>query len=328
MRPRDLNANDYYAARDAGKAPVRWLVIALGVLTAIAPLASAQDRPNRPLRKSDPQSQQHRPPLRDSEGRGGRQNPVKSLRLLDRISQDNPFRPSPQDIGPLEPGEEEDLLGFARARLPDIFGALSEIRSRNPEMFRNRMRDMLPRLRMLRRTFGENPQRAEWIVQYIQNTEKMQRMRRVWSQNKSNASAQQRARAEAQRLMAENMRIESRVMDDRAAELKHDRESLAEGEIDRLLSSDADMSAEPPVVAKMVGEIAAAENERQRAGLRDVLREMLLEKIDDRVDGLSHRAAAFRERAPAEIDARLDRLFSDTPDPQAPFATPPTDDRP
>lgn len=298
-------------------------LVALMILGGVALQTSYAQERDRPARRSADRPREQ--VGQATESRAGAVSTPRLRRLQERMAQESPLRPSPQDAAPLKPGEDQDLLGFARAKLPDVFTALNEIRARDPKAYRNRLQEMLPRLRMLRRTFVENPQRAGWIVQHIQNMERLQRARRLWRQNENNPNGRQRIRMEAQRMLTENMRIEARVLDDRVSELKRERTNLAAEERERLLADKADLSQEPALIAKMVTEIHDARDERQRAGLEDVLMEMLLEKVDQHLASLERRAATFRSGAPAELEARLEQLFSTAP---PAFAAPEGAERP
>src|SRR5262245_8235020 len=106
---------------------------------ALAGCAAAQDRPangkpngpgtRRPL--DGPRPADGNPPRPDRPG--DFQGPLPGL------GGPGPFRPQPEDLGPVRPGEEQALLDFARDNLPRVSRALTNLRSRNPQGFRERL---------------------------------------------------------------------------------------------------------------------------------------------------------------------------------------------
>ena len=222
-----------------------------------------------------------------------------------RALRDNPFRPAPQDLGPLRPGEAEQLLGFARQRMPHVYDALQRLRRQNPQRFDRRLADLAPRLRQLRRLFDEDPGLAKLLVEHIRNVEKLNRIRMFIARNRNRSEAVRRAAGEVRRIMADLRRIEIDVLQRRIDQLTRERDELVEQDFARLLDPSNDLLGEPPEIRRIVGRLRRARSERERSAIEQQLRNVCQRRIDERIGALQQRVRRMRSRAADEIEQRV-----------------------
>ena len=276
------------------------------------PGKAARPRPSkRPARDASA----HRPPGRDArphaprkppEGReeqGPRRPPRRRPR--GRALRDNPFRPAPQDQGPLRKGEADQLLRFARQRMPHVYDALRRLREQNPRRFDRRLAELAPRLRQLRRLFEEDPSLAELLVEHITHVERLNRIRMFIARNRNRPEVLRRAAGEVRRVMADLRRIETDVLQRRIQQLTKDRETLVEEDYARLTDPASDLLDEPPEIRRIVGRLRRAASDRERAAIEQQLRSVCRRRIDERIRMLRERVQRMRRNAAAEIDRRV-----------------------
>jgi len=304
------------ALRGAPRALWPW-VFALAWLAATQPEASAQSRGGRRPndRQAAQQNERSRDRGRDSQAarRDGPSHSSQRPRATFSPFDGNPFLPLPQELGPPSAEEAHELMFFARQRVRTVFDALDDLRRNAPGAFRGRLREMAPRLRMLRRLFDEDPRVAEAVVTHITNMEAIQRARRAWGASGSNPTRRQRIAAEVRRRAAENLRIERQVLLRRAERLEQERERLVQEEIERLTADDADLWAEPPPLRDLAEDVRQAASEREHDPALAALRAALEERLEHLTQRLRFRAEDITRNARGEIDRRLADLFHEGP---------------
>jgi hypothetical protein len=215
------------------------------------------------------------------------------------------FRPLPEDEGPLTPGEKQELTSFLRARVPSAHRWLQELRRRDPEAFDERLREAAPRLRQLRRVFERDPELGRKFIRHAQNLERLQRARRVWPRTERASERRERIRAAVRRLIAQNLRIEALVLDDRLRQLQEQREQRIDAWVSRLRSDEINLAGEPEEVRELVRRWRGASGQKRRAELEAELRRMCGERFDREIKRLRRRAELVRESAVEEVDRRL-----------------------
>lgn len=225
------------------------------------------------------------------------------------------IRPDPEDEGPVTPEEERELLQFARKHVPFVHGALAEMREASPERYRFRLETAAPRLRQLRRIFDREPALGRRILRYAENQQRIRTARRIWDESEERTPVlRRRLAAEVRPLMAENLRIELDVLDDRIRELTGERERAVDSEFRRLTREDADPAAQPDDVRELLRRYRASSDDAERAGLADRIREIGAQRVDDEVRLLRERAERMRSEAPREVDRRVGRAMDDRPE--------------
>lgn len=284
---------------------MRWNALAVLLLSAIGggglPLAAGQDRPatrevdsGRAQRPSDAQARPQRP------------RPAASLNdALPPLPGPNPFRPRPDDAGPVAPLEEVELLDFAQAHMPRLYERLNNIRQRDPNVFPRRIAEAAPRLRMLRRLFRDHPLLAPRVVAHIEKTELLRRAERLWNDAGENQTRKQRIENEARRILADLTEIEQELAAGRAREIEQTREEMVQSEVARLTAPNADLAGEPREVRFFVDAFHAAEDEASRAATRDDLRDLVWVTLDEQLEVLRERAALLEKNRRQIVDRRF-----------------------
>lgn len=273
-------------------------MISLALLASAFALtdATAQSPRSRPAPGGDARSPGDRPPPPPGGARFGGGLPT---------------RPGPEDLGPLKPGEGDELMTFARENVPNIHRNLTRARDRNPGEFRTALREAAPRLRQLRRMFQERPDVARKFVRHIENGEAIRRAARAYVASSANPNARARAENDIRRRIADNLAIERELLADRAEELDDKRTALVEREFNRVTAKDADLAPEPPAVRDAVRRFLASDDDDGRDLAADALRAAIGRQLDDEIQRCRNRAALLKRGSEREVDNRTRRLIED-----------------
>ncbi len=283
-----------------------WRCILVGfVAVSAAAAAAAQSRPGR----EQPFPAGAEAPARDDDGvppgevrrHGG---PGWGREFVTRW-----FRPAAEDRGPLEPGEDAELLAFAQEHMPRLHEALAALRTANPQLFQRKLGENAPRLRHLRRVFQASPELGQLIRKYSENQFELQRLaRRLRLRPGSEATAEQIVQ-EARPLVAENVQLEIDALELLRSLLDRHRGARIEARMRYLQDPAADLTAEPEWVRQLVGRLRAAGTaESERAAATAELRAGIEGQVEAEIAAAGERAAEMRERGAAEVDERLERF--------------------
>lgn len=220
------------------------------------------------------------------------------------------FRPQPEDFGPLRPGEDQEIQGFVRSRMPRVFRFLQQARQRNPQAVQARLREMLPRLRSLKRLADEDPRLGQRLIRYTENTLSMEMARRLWD---ARPSERGRIRQNLRKWVAENYRLELGALGDRLNALESSQDQRIDELIDLLTAPDANLDAEPAELREAVRNYQAAtspaERQQRMAQLRSICRKRLTQEIAtrrERLAGMQRDASKNIERRYREMIHRLE----------------------
>jgi len=294
---------------------LRGALLALTILL-VPPGLAQQRRPDGPQEPParEPQSRPFRP-NRDGLGQPPRRPLDRPLRpgerhsRMDRFAEINPFRPEPEDFGPLAPGEDEALLEFAQEYIPRVFRMLQELKRASPERYRFRLAQTAPRLRQLRRVAATNVELARRLVHHAEQIEQIrQAVRRMVQAGGDDPQMHERGLDIVRRRTRDLLTIEARVLNDRATELEQERETRIQKLIDELLADDADLSAEPPPLQAMIRQIRAAGGEESAPQL-ERLRARLRQRFDESIERLRSRVAEIRADLEGEVERRAEEFI-------------------
>ena len=226
--------------------------------------------------------------------------------LLDRVFGAPSMHPDREDFGPLQPGEEEQMLDFARDRTPRLYGMLNELRRRSPARFRENLEErLLPRLRQIRRLCEDNPAIGARLIDHIENQQSM--MRATFALRDRRLSDDERARVlnQVRGWEAANLRIEDAVMDDWIASLKAGRDDLLDRFIDLAQDPDANLAGEPEPLRTAIERLREVNDPEQRDVLLERVRDAVGRRIDDRIANMEERLARRRDNRDRELDERM-----------------------
>lgn len=280
-----------------------------------------EDRPPRPQRAARRSAQS--PPDRVDRPKTERPPDGREGRGTRPLAAELPIRPGPEDAGPLRPGEEEELFVFAQRALPaDMVNAMRRLRSRDPDGFRRVMEMRAPRLRFLRRLFEINPQLARDIVDHAANMNAIRRAREFLRARPDDPGRRRRAVNVIRERCAASVRLEARILAERARMLETSRDGDAERALQRLLAPEADLAAEPPEIREAVQALRDAVSAADQRTARARLKELLATRIDQEIQELRRREQRLRAGAAAEVDRRVARALSSL----VPSARPAPDD--
>ncbi|MCH8805543.1 MAG: hypothetical protein IH986_05595 [Planctomycetes bacterium] len=291
-------------------------VLGLGPVPPIAQ-ALGQDRPatrdeaRRSLRRG---ARKERGGRGFQPRRGGPQSrPHRGDRRRSRMPGLLPGRPSEADRGPLQPGEDQELLAFARERVPDVYRLLKRFQERNPRQFREKLGEFAPWLRQLRRVFANNPALGDLIVQHAENDHRIRRGVRAWHRARDKPDVRGRMENAIRERVAKNLRLDCQILDLRAEQLEEHGETWTDERLARLLDPERDLAAEPPRLREVAEAYRTAEADEEREELREQLRLTITEQLEGRIAGMRSRATRIREHGAEEVDRRVDRMLQPRP---------------
>jgi hypothetical protein len=296
-------------------------LFALAVVNACTTLGWSQDGEDRPPR----------PPRRPAAGAAGQGNQPERDRFWDestrlgarRWAGELPIRPGPADEGPLRPGEEEELFNFAQRAFPiQMVSAMRRLKVRNPEEFRRVMELRAPHLRFLRRLFRVNPQLARDVLDHAATMNAIRRAREFLRAGPEAPGRQQRAIQLIRERCAASVRLEARILAERARMLEAAREEEIRLAVERLSAPDAELAAEPPEIREAVQALHGAADARTLAEARARLEELLTARLDQEIQELRQREQRLRAQGAAEVDRRIARVLAGL----APFRRPPPEE--
>lgn len=233
------------------------------------------------------------------------------------------LRPLPEDEGPLQPGEADELFEFARRNVPFVHRALRRMEDLAPDEFEHRLQRAAPRLRQLKRIFDRNPQLGERIVRFAENQQRIRFAKRNWDEGERSPALRQRLTQEIRPLFAENLRIEQDVLRERLDDLTARREVQIDREVERLTADGFDPADVPADVRELLRKYRDAATESELDAARRELRRVGENRIDSEISMLRERVNRVCNDAAREVDRRVGRFF-DAPPPDRP----PPRDRP
>lgn len=230
------------------------------------------------------------------------------------------FRPRPQDLGPLRPGEEEVLMNFARERTPRIYRALEWFRDRRPPAFHQRLSGMAPRLRQLRRVYEHNPALGDALRAHMESMFEIKRRTQVLGENEPGSALRERTIEELRDLVADSVAREHEALLLLADELDRRREERVTAWVDYLTSTiEPDFPRLPETIRDLVRQYRAASGEAERATVRDEMRARVEKFLATETAALRERAERRRAGAAEEVDRRLEELIADAERPGPPM---------
>jgi len=218
------------------------------------------------------------------------------------------LRPSPEDQGPLRPGEEDELLAFAREHMPRFYQLMDGARQRAPERFRERLAEHAPRLRHLKRVFEYSPRVGRSIQAHAENLLKIHRAARMLRTAAPESPERARALQSIRSLVAENVRLEADALEALADGLEARRDARVEERVAYLTGDQADLSAEPEKLRLLVAAVQSAPPGSERDAAREKLRGAVAAQLDEELATLRQRATDMQTSADQEVDERMQRL--------------------
>ncbi|MGE0481210.1 MAG: hypothetical protein AB7Q17_12130 [Phycisphaerae bacterium] len=223
------------------------------------------------------------------------------------------YRFSAADHAPLTDAEAAELEEFAVSTLPPLARLLRATRDREPQELRRRLARIAPQLRFLRRMTDADPRMGQLLVQHFRNNFLFQRAQNRWAQGNLPDVQRRRIEDEVRRKAAENLRLEMRILDERARVLETQREELVAQRIASLSAPDTDLTAERPDVREAVEELRAATTDEGRALAEALLHERIDFQIQDEIDTCLRRMRYVRANGEQIVERRVQRILTTPP---------------
>jgi hypothetical protein len=238
---------------------------------------------------------------RRGRGPGGRRDIDGLVRRL--------FRATPEDQGPLQPGEAEQLLAFAEQHAPRVYRLLTELRERAPESFQEKMAAHAACLRHLRRIYEHSPRMGGIVQAYANNLVEIERAARELRGVKPSGPDYERDMQTLRELVAQNVGRESDALDLMADECETQRAERVERRVEYLTGDEVDLEAEPERLRELITAFHAANADAERAALREKIQAAAARQVTGEIEALRKRAARTRENAAEEVNRRVEQLL-------------------
>jgi two-component sensor histidine kinase len=294
--------------------------------------ASAQSQPQRPAagaqsRTDDAKAERGTEQRRNLARRTGAPEDGPAL---DSPFHALPLRPTADDRSPLAEGEEDELLAFADEQIHPLYEALNRLRQGRPRAFRERLEQLAPHLRFLRRIHAQNPQMGRRLVEHVKNNQFLERVAREWRRRAAapngkpvDPAERRRLAQEARHRAGQNVRIEVGILEFQARQLEESRARRIGDRIAVLAAADeATLAGETEDVQSAARALRTAEDEASRASAERQLRDLLEAQVTREIGELRARADELRQNAPAEVNRRVRRIFGAPPDSAEPTGEP------
>jgi hypothetical protein len=233
--------------------------------------------------------------------RGGRFGRLPGAPLL---------RSLPSDQGPLQPGEQQELIDFVRQHVPGIHRALEQLGQKDPDNFTQRLEQAAPLLRRLRRIFDRDPQLGQSIIRHSESLQRLHRARRAWLDGELDPAARSSIEDMMRRTVADNVQIEVAVLEDQVRELDWQRDARIEAEFQRLTAPGADLTGESPELRELVRLLHETQAKAEITWLEDELWLQCATRMDREVKILQERVERMRTNTAEEVDRRMRHLTS------------------
>ncbi|MGD8453521.1 MAG: hypothetical protein PVJ57_17040 [Phycisphaerae bacterium] len=291
-----------------------WLLAVLLLCLPGTPTARAQEPTSQPeTERSDPG---RRPRHRDSErGRprdqherpegdehrgpppDGKHGPRWPYMLLE---------PAPEDRGPLQPGEAEELRAFVAKEMPRLNRLLDRIEEKSPKALSHGSARLIARLRQLRRIHAEDPELAELIARHAGNLFSLEMLRR--GVQRLPEDQQEPLLNQMRTYLADNIDIEAQVLERWANKFETNRDAFVQRRVADLTGPDADLSAEPARIREAVEKVLAETDATQQVALKAALTDLLTKQADKRIATMREQVRRLRDEAADEVDRRLEHM--------------------
>lgn len=221
------------------------------------------------------------------------------------------MRPLPEDHRPLRPGEREELRAFAQAHLPRLSELLPALDATGPAMPPERVREVVARLRHLKRIYDFDPRLGEIFRRSFEQRFELKRLQWQLRQTRPGGPLHERA-VQAVRehvsalveLEIESLRAYSRITRARFDEFVDQR-------TDQILAGEGDLMPLPPVLreqAQRYTDLPADSPERAR--LRERVRTGVTRMYSVHLEAMAMRIGELEANAAAEVDQRVEALVA------------------
>ncbi len=289
-----------------------WLT-ASAPLRAQTPASDHQESPRPAIRDDEPRKKR---PHRAEHRR--RRGPEKARRGAPGLFASRLFRPRPQDLGPAEQAEIDDLLAFAEEHLPMMHTAAKRVLGSADERHAGRQQRTIQRLRHLKRIFDRDP---ALFRLHRQHAEQMFRLRVVQRRaerlRRDGATADDtdlvRLKREARDIVADMLALEGQTLAHRINWIESDRSALIDGRLHAFLSEQGPPPGERPAIRDRVRRYHEASDTAERRQIAAQLRSIIEREVTLELENLGRRLEHLGGDSSQIIDDWVERLFDDRP---------------
>jgi hypothetical protein len=267
-------------------------------------VARAQDQP-APASMS---VEEERDDARRGQRSWARMRPIWSQRERGLSLSRQLFELLPEDRGPLQEGEEEVLLAFAREQMPHFYRLIVRLRERHPDRYRAKLREHAPHLRRMKRVFEHNPDIGRIIQRHAENMFNIRREARQLRSEPEGSPLYESALQRIRERMTENVQLEIAALRAFGRELKEEGPNRARRFVEDALKPDAQLAALPPRARRLADAYREAETSEAREAARKQLEESLRRFMKVQLESIRRQVAEMHERAVEEVDDRVQRV--------------------
>lgn len=229
------------------------------------------------------------------------------------------MRPLPEDNRPLGPGEREELRAFAEEHLPRLSELLPALEAIEPGVPPERVREVVARLRQLKRIYDFDPKLGEVFRRSFEQRFELKRLqwqlRRLRPGGPLYERAVQGVREHVSAIVEleiESLRAYSRITRARFDEFVDQR-------TDQILTGEGDLMPLPPLLreqAQRYAELPADSLERAR--LRERVRTGVTRMYSVHLEAMAMRIGDMEANAAAEVDQRVEAIVAGRRPPMGP----------
>jgi hypothetical protein len=186
--------------------------IAGAVLAALAPAHVWAAPPDGPPRGRPPEYPDGPPPQHPIED----QNPWRLHREPEDAPTDLPlmemFPPDEALRRPLDDKAKAELEEFAERELRGLYQVMKRLEERDPQEYRRRMKHLAPHLRHLKAIYDQDKEIGRLVIKHVLNTKTIRDTHLRLHEGSKRPIMRRRFGMRVRRLVAENVRIETRLL--------------------------------------------------------------------------------------------------------------------
>jgi hypothetical protein len=280
--------------------------------TAIPSRAPAQTPSTpTPSQESEPADEVESEPADPARRPDGPQRPTTRPDPMREEVRQAPWLPRSEDRGPLRPGEEQELLDFARTHIPQLARLLEQVNRNNAGALEGRQRDMIPQLRRLMRLQEKHPKLADLIRRHIEATHDIRRNTRMLHGADPDSPRWPAMAGRFRQAMRNVVEIEIDAMQEHLEELRRTRNERVQQRIDYLLAAATDLADEHPSMRQVVDTIRKEQDPKRRQERIDRLRQRMTAGMESDERRIFNRVELMRESKEELIENRFQRAMDD-----------------
>ncbi|MDX2199758.1 MAG: hypothetical protein SF069_12410 [Phycisphaerae bacterium] len=167
-------------------------------------------------------------------------------------------------------------------------------------------REFMPLLRQLRRIYDQDQTLGDLYRDHWQHNYDLRQLRE--RMREAPDDQRERLEGEARKLFAAMIKIETNVAGRELEKRETSADAVADGLMTDVLSPDYDALAEPPPIREAIRAVREAKSDADRDAARRELRTRVRRAVQMEIGWLRNLRDRLKDRGPAEVDMRIERL--------------------